>query len=160
MLHIQKVCPKDQDIWLSFRQSLWPHSSRDELLREIELILQGQVATIADPDYGSVTLLKEEAFLAMENATPVGFLELSIRKEAPGTDGQPVAFVEAWWVAPEFRARGYGKALMDFAESWARKEGFSRLASDTTSEYTGSREAHLKLGFKEVKSIHHFLRKI
>ncbi len=126
----------------------------------MELILQGQVATMADPDYGNVTLLKEEAFLARDKDLPCGLLELSIRNEAPGTDGQAVAFVEAWWIAPEFRAHGYGKALMEFAESWARKEGFSQLASDTTSEYTGSREAHLKLGFKEVKSIHHFLRKI
>ncbi|MBW7876307.1 MAG: GNAT family N-acetyltransferase [Candidatus Cloacimonetes bacterium] len=142
-------------VWLELRQGLWPQSKKSELLEEMAKILRGEIATESDPDYGAVVLLKEEVFLGFLNNEPLGLLELSVRNDAPGSDGLPIAFVEGWYIVPKFRGMGYGKELMKFALTWAKDQGFRRLASDTTSNFPGSYEAHLALGFSEVKRVHH-----
>jgi aminoglycoside 6'-N-acetyltransferase I len=153
---IRKVTENDREVWLEFRQALWPDSPRAGLISEMDRLLQGEVATVSDPDYGAVVLLREEAYLAFVDSQPLGLLELSVRDQAPGSDGKPIAFVEGWYIAPEFRKQGYGGLLMRFALDWAKNLGFDKLASDTTSNFPGSYEAHIALGFREIKRVHHF----
>ena len=88
----------------------------------------------------------------------VGFLELSLRSYAEGTDDSPVPYVEGWFVQADTRGKGAGKALMENAMDWASSQGFAHLASDTDLSNEGSIRAHHAAGFKEVGRQVAFLR--
>jgi aminoglycoside 6'-N-acetyltransferase I len=83
-------------------------------------------------------------------------LELELRSVAEGCDGSPVPYVEAWYVAPEMRRRGAGRALIEAAREWARERGYRELASDTELSNEVSARAHQALGFEEVERAIHF----
>jgi len=61
-----------------------------------------------------------------------------------------VAYLEGWFVAPEPRGQGGGRALVAAAEAWGREQGCRELASDTEHENDVSTAAHLALGFEDV----------
>lgn len=42
----------------------------------------------------------------------------------------PVGYVEAWYVDPDVRRTGYGRALLAAAEAWALRRGCREMASD------------------------------
>jgi aminoglycoside 6'-N-acetyltransferase I len=42
----------------------------------------------------------------------------------------PVAFLEGWYVDPDYRGARVGRRLVEAVEAWAREQGFSELASD------------------------------
>lgn len=58
-----------------------------------------------------------------------------------------VAYVEGWFVVPEIRRRGLGRALVSAAEEWGRVQGCTEFASDTLPDNRASAAAHLALGF-------------
>lgn len=66
--------------WIELRAKLWPHES------PIELDAQGRRALTAQPPL--------IVFLAEENGTLVGFLELSLRSYAEDCASSPVPYVE------------------------------------------------------------------
>ena len=70
--------------------------------------------------------------------------------------GQPVGFVEGWYVREPFRNRGVGRALMRAAEEWARRQGCIEMASDALIAEEGSHRAHQALGFEVVDRCVHF----
>ena len=53
----------------------------------------------------------------------------SLRPYAEGCATTPVAFLEAWFVSPERRRRGVGRALVATAEAWARGRGCHEFAN-------------------------------
>ena len=101
-----------------------------------------------------------EAVLVAETAgaTPalVGFAEVSRRAYAEGCETSPVGFLEGWYVVPERRRQGIGRALVAAAEAWARGLGCREFASDAVAENTVSAAAHRALGFEEVAVIRCF----
>ncbi len=98
-----------------------------------------------------MTLLAEDA-----EQRPLGFVELSLRAYAEGCQSDNVAYVEGWYVVPEARGRGAGRALMQAAEEWARRQGCTELASDAALDDTASAAAHRALGFDEVGQVRCF----
>ena len=80
-----------------------------------------------------------------------GFVEIGSRKYAEGCDTTPVAYLEGWYVDPEFRRTGLGARLIRAAETWALRHGFSEMASDTELDNDISEQAHIALGFEEVE---------
>ncbi len=92
-------------------------------------------------------------FVAEENGTLVGFLELGLRSVAEGCTSSPVPYVEGWYVAADWRRRGVGGALMQAAEEWSRARGYTELGSDTEEANRLSRAAHAALGFEEVETL-------
>src|SRR4029078_6731880 len=83
----------------------------------------------------------------------VGFLELDFRKYAPGCRSSPVAFIEGWYVEPEARGRGVGRALIEAAEAYARAARHHEIASDAEAENVEGIGAHLALGFEEIERV-------
>lgn len=81
-----------------------------------------------------------QVLLAVDGAaTPVGFVELSVRSYAEECVTESVAYLEGWYVAPEARRRGMGTALVRAAEDWAREQGCAELASDALLDnHTGA----------------------
>jgi aminoglycoside 6'-N-acetyltransferase I len=62
-----------------------------------------------------------------------------------------VAFLEGWYVDPDHRGLGLGRALIEAVEAWARERGLQELASDALLDNAPSQQAHEHLGFVEVE---------
>ncbi|NEQ45534.1 MAG: GNAT family N-acetyltransferase [Leptolyngbya sp. SIOISBB] len=126
-------------MWLYLRQALWPDTTERQHQAEIAEFYAGQGIAPA------TVLLAED-----KQRQVVGFAELSIRPYAEGCETQRVAYLEGWYVVPECRAQGFGKALVEAAAAWGRSQGCTELASDAEADNIISQQAHLALGFQEV----------
>jgi aminoglycoside 6'-N-acetyltransferase I len=82
-----------------------------------------------------------------------GYVEVGSRAYADGCRTSPVGYIEAWYVDPDVRRSGYGRALLAAADDWARRRGYSEIASDALLDNTVSHQAHLRSGFSEVERI-------
>ena len=87
------------------------------------------------------------------DGTLAGFVEAGSRPYAEGCDTSPVGYVEAWWVDDDLRRQGYGRALLQAAEDWARSQGYSEMASDALLDNVASHRAHEASGYSEVERI-------
>ncbi|HVR45020.1 MAG TPA: GNAT family N-acetyltransferase [Candidatus Binatia bacterium] len=144
---IRAVGPADEAAWALLRSRLWRSADAAELVAEARAFLDGTtMPTIA------------AVFIAEEEATAVGFLELAVRSFSDGCDSMPVPHVEGWYVEPFARGKGVGRALMESAESWARERGFTELASDTEPWNERSIAAHARCGFRETERLVKFCK--
>ena len=130
---------RDADSWATLRHALWPEATEAEHRAEIDLFFAGSAreplaVRVAEDVGGRI----------------IGFAELSIRPHAEGCRTDRVAFVEGWYVAPDTRNEGVGRALIGAAEAWAREQGCTELASDTEADNEASTAAHLALGFEDA----------
>jgi aminoglycoside 6'-N-acetyltransferase I len=92
-----------------------------------------------------------------EDGLLTGFLEVGLRSHADGCNtAKPVGFVEGWFVHEPYRKQGIGKALMQSAEEWARRQGCREMASDTWIDDETSQRTHQALGFEVVDRCVHF----
>jgi aminoglycoside 6'-N-acetyltransferase I len=89
---------------------------------------------------------------------PVGFVSVSSRRWAEGTDVQPVGYVEGWYVRSGFRRQGVGRAMLRAAEAWAARRGFREMVSDTEIENRTSIAAHQASGYEVRSRIVYFAR--
>lgn len=80
-----------------------------------------------------------------------GFAEVATRPYVDGCRTSPVAFLEGWYVDPDRRGSGVGRALVDAVEAWARARGLEELGSDALLSNEPSHRAHQRLGFIEVE---------
>ncbi len=149
MIGVRPVEPGDAEQWRALRSALWPYddAAGDEIAR-----------FFAEPGRRG-GLLPEAVFVAAAHDAParlIGFAEVSRRAYAEGCDTSPVGFLEGWYVVPERRARGVGRALVEAAEAWARSLGCRELASDARAENEAGARAHRALGFEEVEVIRCF----
>jgi aminoglycoside 6'-N-acetyltransferase I len=147
-MHVRPATPEDSAPWLKMRQALWPEGASDHPF-EIASYFAGR--------------LREplQVLLAFDDAErPVGFVELNIRNSAEGCDTDQIAYLEGWYVVPEARQQGVGRALVQAALQWAREEGCSEIASDTLVDNEISAAAHRALGFTEVVQIRCFRKSL
>lgn len=143
---VRPIHQADVPAWVALRLRLWPEETREFLDR------QGREALEADTPW--------TVFVAEGDAGLVGFLELNLRTYAEGCEGSPVPYVEGWYVVPEERGRGVGKALMRKAEIWARDAGFREMGSDALADNLAGRQAHKALGFSEVETLVVFRKRV
>jgi aminoglycoside 6'-N-acetyltransferase I len=137
--------PTDIPRWALMRHALWPSERLSELTAEANAFF---AEAIAEPD----TVLVAEA----SEGVLIGFAELSLRAYAEDCTTSPVGFLEGWYVVPEARSRGVGRALVQAAEDWAREQGCSEIASDTRPDDTVSISAHMALGFEDAGGLRCF----
>lgn len=143
----RKATKADRDHWCRMRGALWP-DERPAHRAAIESFFSGASGTIT------------ECLMVDAGGQPAGFLELNIRSYAEGSENNRVPYVEGWFVDEQYRGRGFGRALVEGAEAWARENGYPELASDTEIDNQASIAAHHKLGFEETDRVVCFLKKL
>ncbi len=148
---IRLVERRDLDAVVRLRVALWPDGSAEEHASEVADLLEGKPRST----------LPLAILVADEGGAVVGFAEVGLRSHADGCDStRPVGYLEGWFVRPEDRRRGVGRALVAAAEEWARARGASEIASDTWTDNDGSVRAHAALGFEVVDRCVHFRKSL
>jgi aminoglycoside 6'-N-acetyltransferase I len=145
MTHAFVVRPatrEDAAAWLRMRQELWPEYGESYHPQEVSQYFDGKLE------------MPLQVLIATDAAgNPLGFAELSIRAYAEGCSTNRVAYLEGWYVVPEARRGGVGRALVEAAERWGAARGCTEFASDSLLDNTVSAAAHRALGFEEVEQI-------
>ena len=139
MITVRPAAPRDAAAWLQLRHALWPEGSEAEHRDAIDRFFAG------DGWEPLAVLLAEDGA-----GCPVGLAELSIRAYAEGCRSDRVAYLEGWFVVPNARRSGVGRALIAAAEEWGRSQGCTEFASDAQPDNEDSVAAHRALGFAEV----------
>jgi aminoglycoside 6'-N-acetyltransferase I len=142
-VHIRPVQPNDAAEWLRLRMALWPGSTSQKEAAEI-------AEFFANPGTPLPTLYV--AFVCQRaDGSLCGLSEGAIHREAPGCVTDRIGYLEAWYVDPDCRHQGVGRALAQAVEAWARAQGCTEMASDTDPSYPLSPAAHTALGYAEVQ---------
>lgn len=139
MFNVRPAQPSDSQAWLQLRCAFWPDGSQAEHEAEIAAFFSGD-----SPQLAAVLVAEDEARRIM------GLVELSVRPCAEGCRTSRVAYLEGWYVAPDSRRLGAGRALVHAAEEWGREQGCSEFASDALADNEESARAHLALGFADA----------
>jgi aminoglycoside 6'-N-acetyltransferase I len=95
-----------------------------------------------------------------EDGSVAGFVEVGARPYADGCDTSPVAYIEAWYVDPDVRRSGVGRALLAAAEEWARGRGYREMASDSGLDNAISHAAHRRAGYEEVDRVVQYRKRL
>ena len=89
-----------------------------------------------------------------------GYVEVDSRPYADGCRSSPVGYIEAWYVEPDVRREGYGRALLAAAESWAKDRGYTEMASDARLDNLVSLSAHRRSGYEEIDRVIQFRKSL
>jgi aminoglycoside 6'-N-acetyltransferase I len=141
---IRVVQASDASEWLRMRLALWPDSTPEKEASEIAHFL-------ATPPRPVLPTLHAAFVCSTSDSGLCGLVEVSIHQTAPGCTSDRIGYLEAWYVDPEWRGHGVGRALVEQAEAWARAHDCEEMASDTTPSYPISPVAHAALGYQEVE---------
>lgn len=139
--------PWDAPAWLQMRQQLWPHADNPSDIGAF--FAEGRQPRPAVFIYEST------------EGTICGFVEISLRHEyVEGASGAPVAYLEGWFVDPDWRGHGIGRLLVEQAEWWAATCGCTELASDSLASNGDGIASHVSCGFTPVSTIVHLIKKV
>jgi aminoglycoside 6'-N-acetyltransferase I len=140
-MRVRSVEARDLSAWIEMRCDLWPDEDAAELAAEAQKFARNGKAL------GLATVLVSEG----TNGELTGFVEIGLRDYVDGCESSPVPFIEGWYVVPEARRNGVGRALIAAAESWSIGRGYTELASDALLDNSVSEQVHNALGFEEVE---------
>lgn len=129
--------------WLRLRSSLWPTRSLSQHQHDMADIL-------GDEEFNAVFVSADR------KGALTGFVEVALRLRAEGCRSSPVGYIEGWFVVPEARRKGIGRALLDRAEGWAISQGCREMASGAEMDNEVGRAAHRGSGYQEVARLAHF----
>src|SRR5438128_735056 len=138
-MRIRPYRPSDWPEWLRMNRALFP-----ALVEEDEAEMR---AILARPDAAVLVLERGGA------GSLAGFVEVGARSIADGCLSSPVGYIEAWYVDPDARRSGNGRALLEAAEEWSRTQGYTEMASDALIDNHVSHEAHKRSGYIEVDRV-------
>lgn len=148
---IRPVQPSDASEWLRMRMALWPDSTPDKEAGEIAHFLAVPARPLLPTLHAAFVCPRPEAGLC-------GFVEVSIRPYADGCETTDIGYLEAWYVDPDARGQGIGRALVMAAETWAHSQGCREMASDTDLTNYVSQTAHQRLGYVETGRVVQFCK--
>ena len=131
--------------WVRLRARLWPKEPVDVHRRE--------ACALLDDSQSNACFLARSA-----EGEAVGFLEVSLRTWAEGCRSSPVGYLEGWYVDPEWRRQGVGRALVEQGEGWARRRGCREMGSDAETDNAISWVAHTRLSYQEVERTVNFYK--
>src|SRR5205814_2922363 len=141
-MNVRPYRDSDWDAYLRMSVALFPEHSPETLAPGMrEFLTRGDGAVfVAERADGSVA----------------GFVEVGTRPYADGCETSPVGYIEAWFVDPDMRRQRIGRALLTAAEDWARRMGYSEMASDAQLDNVVSHVAHRRAGYAEVDRVVQF----
>jgi aminoglycoside 6'-N-acetyltransferase I len=134
-MRVRRYQPEDRREYQRMRHLLWPDSKESEI-----------DSWFARDDVGTFIALRDDGSLC-------GFVEVGSRPYAEGCETSPVGYIEGWWVDPDMRKQGTGRALLRAAEDWARSMGYKEMGSDALIDNRDSHGAHGRCGYLEVERI-------
>lgn len=141
-MRVREFQNTDWDEWRRMDQALDPDNDSDDVEADMRAILARSDAAVfvAERSDGSVC----------------GYVEVGSRAYADGCHSSPVGYIEGWYVDPDVRRSGYGRALLAAAETWARGRGYTEMASDARLNNSVSLKAHQSSGYEVVDRIYQF----
>ncbi|PJE56334.1 GNAT family N-acetyltransferase [Marinomonas sp. BSi20584] len=146
-IEIRTIQATDAAAWSALRIEFLPEI-KDISQAEVDAFFQG-----CDSDQKNISNL-QEVLIALDNSQKmVGFIELDLRENVPGSSQQTTPYIEAWFVSPDCQGQGIGKALIHAAEEWAKQKGFQELGSDAPISNKKSVNLHKQLGFNEIERV-------
>jgi aminoglycoside 6'-N-acetyltransferase I len=140
---IRPVQASDAAEWLRLRMALWPDSDSSKQSSEIAHFLAVPPRAVLPALHAAFVCERDEGGLC-------GLAEASLRSYADGCETSPAGYLEAWYVDPDVRQQGVGRALVAAAEAWVRRQGCREMASDADLDNTISQAAHVRLGYRET----------
>ena len=98
---------------------------------------------LSDPNLGRVWLI-------LDSATPVGYVVIAFgySLEWLGRD----AFVDEFYLLPDYRGRGWGRATMTFVEDAARSLNVTALHLEVVRQNAAALQIYRKLGYQDRES--------
>jgi aminoglycoside 6'-N-acetyltransferase I len=148
---IRPVEASDANEWLRMRMALWPDSNLDKENNEIKHFL-------ATPARAVLPTMQAVFVCQRPDIGLCGFVEVGIRPYADGCETTDVGYLEAWYVDPDWRNQGIGRALVRAAETWAHRQGCREMASDADLTNILSQTVHQRLGYVETSRIVQFCK--
>ncbi|HTB22173.1 MAG TPA: GNAT family N-acetyltransferase [bacterium] len=142
---IRRATLQDRKLWAAMRFELWPEAGLAEHFKDLPKWARRR---------------RFGAWIALDKALPVGFVEAYVRDFANGCEGQPVAFLEGIWVQKAYRRKGIGKRLLRRVEQWALDQGLAELGSDAYAGDKLSHRSHRGWGFKETERVVYFRKSL
>ena len=145
---VRAATAADARAWGALRLALWPDEGVHWDPEDVgDALGHGRPAT---------------AFLACNaDGALIGFAEATLRRDyVNGTETSPVGFLEGWYVAPSWRGRGVGRALVHAVEGWTRDQGCRELGSDALLDNQPSHAAHAACGFEETERVVYFRKAV
>jgi aminoglycoside 6'-N-acetyltransferase I len=137
----------------AYRDADW----RDWLRMSVALFPQYSADDLADGMREFRSRADAAVFVAeRSDSSLAGFVEVGTRPYADGCITSPVGYVEVWYVDPDVRRSGFGRALLEAAEKWARERGYHEIASDAQVDNRVSHAAHRRAGYDEVDRVVQF----
>lgn len=124
---VRMVAERDRERWGAMRRALWP--GHEDHVGDIGRYFSSR------PEDAAVWVA-ESAELGL-----CGMVEVSM------VGG--MGYVEGWWVAPEARRQGVGRALLEAGEAWVRGRGGVGMESDCAEGNEVGRNAHRACGYEE-----------
>lgn len=135
-----------QTDWFELRDLLWPNHDPMELKKEML-----EIEEKAD---------QMPVFFAYDQEVMCGFMECSLKEEAPGCHSNRILYIEGWYVRDNYRQKGVGRKLFEHASQWGKSHGCIEMASDTNENYPISPIAHKKIGFLESSIPFYYYKKL
>lgn len=146
---VRPIDRRDAAAWLAMRIALWPvEDTAEGHAREVDRFLAGELT------------MPLAVLVAEIDGQITGFVELFIRNYAEDCVTDRVAYLEGWYVVPERRRQGVGRALIAASEDWARAQGCTEFGSDAVLDNVDSARAHEALGFTETVQIRCFRKSL
>ncbi len=100
-------------------------------------------------------------FILESDNIAVGIAHCSLRHDSvKGAYSGNVGYVESIYVTPDFRRKGYGRALLEKCREWTESMGCTEFAADCLISDDESLLFYLKTGFSEVCRTVSFAKKL
>ena len=87
----------------------------------------------------------EKHFLVCKGAVPVAYMKIN------GLESKDSVWLSMLFVAPQFHRQGIGEFAVKYAEGFAAKKGFRKLAIQTTNDNIPAQSLYKKCGYSEVR---------
>ncbi|MEP4532656.1 MAG: aminoglycoside 6'-N-acetyltransferase [Cyclobacteriaceae bacterium] len=145
-MNVEILSHKNLESLLNMVVKMWPDCNRQE---EHKYYMN------------AVDSKKEIVFLAEVSDQHIAFAHATLRTDyVEGTSTNPVAYLEAIYVEPEYRRLSVAKKLIDEVEKWGLRMGCTELGSDVEINNMQSENLHKKVGFKEANRVICFAKKL